>query len=303
MLRYVGASAVAKAFSLTPATRHSYRALGNELETWRRLREGLPDRYIQRARLLVLEIVKYLDSGPSRCVLEVGTGWVHWESLILSLASDVQPTLVDIVDNRLFSVFQLYAAELEPQLTRIGLPNERTASAKAILNIVRVASSFEEVYSELSWNYVLDASGTMRGLPEDSFDFVVSSDVLEHIDRNILQPFIDKMFKLMRPGGLMIHDIDLTDHLSYYDSRAPSKLYYRFSGATWDRWINSRVQYINRVQDPEWLSVFRQAGFDLVSHDVEYESHGVPKVHSSYSYLTQTELDTSRVRMAFRKPI
>jgi SAM-dependent methyltransferase len=302
MLRYIGASAVANAFSATPATRRSYRRLANGFETWRRSRGGLPEWYLQRVRLLVSCVEHNLELAPGGSVLEIGTGYVHWESLILSLISDVSATMVDVVDNRLFSVFKQYVSELGPHLEMVGLPPERIQPAHALVRTVRDASSFDEVYAKLSWKYVLNESGTMEDLPENSFDFVVSSDVLEHIDRAILPSFIEKMFRLMRPGAYSYHSIGLRDHLSNYDPKAPAKCYYRMDGATWDRWVNSKVQYINRVQRPEWLALFRQSGFECISEEAEYEHHGITKVHPSYSHLTQLELDTNTLMLVFRKP-
>lgn len=302
MLRYVAASAAAKAASATPATRRSYRRLGNAFETWRRSREGLPERYVQRARRLLSCVERYVDLAADNSVLEIGTGWVHWESLIFSLASDVEATLYDVVDNRLFPTFKLYASEMGPLLETIGLPVERTLSARAILDTVRDASSFDEVYSKLSWSYVLDETGTMKDLPENFFDFVVSADVLEHVNRKILGSFLDNMFQVMRAGSFTFHSIDLRDHLSNYDLKAPAKFYYRFDGTTWDQWFNSKVQYINRLQRPEWLSLFRRAGFECVSEETVYEPHGVANVHPSYSHLTQPELDTRTLILVLRKP-
>ena len=302
MLRYIGASAIANAFSVTPATRRTYRKLANELETWRRNRGGLPDWYLERVRLLVSCVERNVELAPGSSTLEIGTGYVHWESLILSLITDVSATMVDVVDNRLLSVFKLYVSELEPHLETIGLPPQRIAPARVLLETVRNASSFEEIYSKLSWAYVLNESGTMEDLPENSFDLVVSSDVLEHIDRTILSSFIEKMFRLMRPGAYTYHSIGLRDHLANYDPKAPAKCYYRLDGTTWDRWVNSKVQYINRVQRPEWLALFRQAGFECISEEADYEDHGIKKVHPSYSYLTQPELDTNTLKLVFRKP-
>lgn len=257
---------------------------------------------MQRGRLLLSCVERHANLTAGSSTLEIGTGWVHWESLILTLVSDVEATLYDVVDNRLFPTFQLYATDLGRLLDTIGLPAERTLSARAILDAVRGASSFDEVYSKLSWSYVLDECGTMKDLPETFFDFVVSSDVLEHIDRKILGTFLDRMFQLMKPGSVALHSIDLMDHLSNFDRKAPAKFYYRFDGATWDRWFNSKVQYINRVQRPEWLSMFRRAGFELVSEETVYEPHGVATVHPSYSYLTQPELDTGTLILTLRRP-
>jgi SAM-dependent methyltransferase len=302
MLRYIGASAVANAFSVTPGTRRSYRSLANGLETWRRTRSGLPDWYIQRVRSLISQVDRYLQLSPGDAVLEIGTGYVHWESFILSLVADVEATMFDVVDNRLFPVFKLYVSQLEPHLDTIGLPTERLQSSKEIVAAVRNATSFEEIYSKFSWHYVVDESGAMGELPDNTFDFVVSADVLEHIDRSILPSFMDRMFQLMRPGAYTYHLIDLMDHLSNFDSKAPAKLYYRFDGATWDRWVNSNVQYINRVQRPKWLELFRQAGFEFVSEEAEYGTSGIASVHPSYSYLSQQELDTNKLTLVFRKP-
>jgi SAM-dependent methyltransferase len=262
MLRYVGAAAVANVFSMTPATLRSYRKLANEVETRRRIRTGLPEPYVERVSSLFAIEDHYLRIEPGDAVLEIGTGWVHWESLILTLITNAEFTMTDVVDSRLFPVFKLYAAALRPQLDDLGLPAEKSERAEFILDVVQKATSFEEVYDALSWTYVVDATGTMDVLPSGKFDFITSSDVLEHIDRKILGTFLKSMYRLLRPGCYAYHSIDLMDHLSYYDPKASMKLYYRFDGARWDRWINSKVQYINRIQRPEWLALFEDAGFE-----------------------------------------
>jgi hypothetical protein len=92
------------------------------------------------------------------------------------------------------------------------------------------------------------------------------------------------------------------DHLSYYDPKASMKLYYRFDGAKWDRWINSRVQYINRLQHPEWLALFEDAGFECVSEELVRGSHGVERVHPCYSYLSDSDRDVNILKLVLRKP-
>jgi hypothetical protein len=302
MLRYIGASVVANAFSVTPGTRRSYRSLANGLEIRRRTRTGLPDYYLRRVRGLISQVEGNLKLGPEDSILEIGTGYVHWESFILRLVADVETTMFDVVDNRLFPVFKLYVSQLEPHLETIGLAPERIPAARELVDTVQNATSFEALYAKLSWRYIIDESGAMGGLPEDHFDFVVSADVLEHIDREILPSFMERMFRLMRPGAYTYHFIDLMDHLSNFDPKSSLKLYYRFDGEVWDRWVNSKVQYINRVQRPRWLELFQQVGFELVSEDAEYGAHGIRRVHPSYSYLSQSELDTNKLILVFRKP-
>jgi len=302
MLRYIGASVLANAFSATPATQRSYRKFANRFETWRRTHLGLPDPYVERVRVLATFAGGHLTLSEGDSILEIGTGWVHWETLIMSLVTGGEKTMFDVVDNRLFPVFKLYAAQLRPLVETLGLPSDRIAPAYEVLDTIGRAGKFEEIYTALSWKHVVDESGTMSNLPSDYFDFIVSSDVLEHIDRAILPSFVATMFRLLKPGSVTFHSIDLIDHLSYFDPKAPPKFYYRLDGATWDRWINSKVQYINRVQRPEWLSLFERAGFELVSEEVKNGPPGIKKIHASYSHLSEPELDTNILMLCLRKP-
>src|ERR1700728_4385164 len=112
MLRYSASSAMFKLFSLSPTTRNYYRQFGNRFETWRRAREGLPQRYIDRVSLLLSCIERHVDLSHDSQVLEIGTGFVHWETLICTVSADITSTMYDIVDNRLFATFKLYASEL-----------------------------------------------------------------------------------------------------------------------------------------------------------------------------------------------
>lgn len=302
MLRYIGASVIANAFSATPTTQRSYRKFANRFETWRRTNRGLPDPYVERVRVLAAFAEGHLALSEGASILEIGTGWVHWETLIMSLVSGGEKTMFDVVDNRLFPVFKLYAAQLRPLVQTLGLPSDRVASANEVLDTISRASSFDEIYAALSWNYVVDESGTMSTLPSNTFDFIVSSDVLEHIDRTILSSFVETVFRLLKPGAVTFHSIDLIDHLSYFDPKAPPKAYYKLDGTTWDRWVNSKVQYINRVQRPEWLSLFEHAGFELVSEEVKPGPPGIKKIHASYSHLSEPELDTNILMLCLRKP-
>ena len=306
-------SYAAKALSVSPATRRAYRRYGNEIESWRRGRQGLPERYVERARLVSSCVDRHVDLQPGGEVLEIGTGYVHWVSLILTLMADVHSTLFDVVDNRLFDVFKMYAAELRPQLQTLGLPPGRIEQADSVLASLAGVESFDQVYAALPWKYVIDETGTMNDLPGDGFDLVVSSDVLEHIDRGIIDTFIDEMFRVVKPGGFVFHAIDLCDHLSYFDPKARAKSYCRFDGVTWDRWLNSKTQYINRIQRPEWLSKFERAGFERVAEesvsDPEWfrrplnDPLGIDAVHPSYAYLTRVDLETTTLVVVLRKPL
>jgi len=146
----------------TSTTERSYRRLANGFETWRRTRIGLPELYVVRVRLLACFIERNINLTADSSVLEIGTGWVHWESLVTRLVCDARVTMFDVVDNRLFPVFKLYVQALRPLLATIGLPAGRIDKAHALLDAVEGATSFQQVYSALSWVYVIDPSEPWR---------------------------------------------------------------------------------------------------------------------------------------------
>ena len=119
---------------------------------------------------------------------------------------------------------------------------------------------------------------------------------------------------MVKPGGLVFHAIDLCDHLSYFDPKARGKSYCRFDGPTWDRWLNSKTQYINRIQRPEWLSMFEDGRIRVrgggagersrvVSSTVERSARHRRRVHPSYAYLTRVDLETTTLVVVLRKPL
>src|SRR5262245_39735084 len=84
-LKYSMVAWAARAFSLSPQTRTLYRRLGNLVLERQRLRDGLPPRYVERAKRLLTTCDKYGILHEHARVFEVGTGWVHWEATILGL--------------------------------------------------------------------------------------------------------------------------------------------------------------------------------------------------------------------------
>jgi SAM-dependent methyltransferase len=301
MVRYVTVAMAARFFSLSPATRRSYRALGNAVLRRQRGREGLPRRYVERARYLLETCRRHGILHEGDRILEIGTGWMHWESTILAVFYGVRPVHFDVVDNRLWDVYQLYLRELAGAIDeRLEPDPARRARALRLLRELGRATSFENAYEMLGARYVVEPSGSLAALPSDSFTLVVSCDTLEHLPRAFLPTELDEFHRLLVPGGFSVHQIDLADHLAYFDRGATPKHYYRYSHAAWDRWFESGVQHFNRVQRSEWLDLFAHAGFEEVSEEVDRVDVERGSVHADWRHLPSNDLQTTRIRLVSR---
>ena len=72
MYKYTMVAGAARLFSLTSHTRRSYRVLGNVYEGRKRVREGLPERYVERANVLLALCDKHASLRPGARALELG---------------------------------------------------------------------------------------------------------------------------------------------------------------------------------------------------------------------------------------
>jgi SAM-dependent methyltransferase len=62
-------------------------------------------------------------------------------------------------------------------------------------------------------------------LPDEYFDYVVSVSVIEHVPTDALEGFFADQARVLRPGGQMLHAIDLYlhDHDAPPERRAPNR--------------------------------------------------------------------------------
>lgn len=304
MLKYVAFSTAAKAFSLNSATKVAYRKLGNVALEKMRISGGLTPQYTDRAVRLVDYCDKFQVLSPGDQVLELGTGWLHWEATILRLFHDVTATLYDVTDNRLLGAYKSWVGQLADRIDTLfaHLPAERRAQARALAARAAGVSSFEELYGLLGFRYALDPSGMLDGVPRGDYRLVVSSDVMEHVAEATLPEYLVEMRRCLAPDGWSIHQIDLVDHFHYFDPSASPKNYYRYSDHAWRRWFESDVQYFNRVQRPTWTALFEGAGFELVEENLLSEQLPPLELDARYRDLSQTDLECMQLITLHRNP-
>ena len=302
MLKYHAAALGLKSFSCCKPARSLYRALGNWAGGRRRVIDKMPSHYFERAERNVTWCKKYAPLQPNDLVVELGTGWVHWEALTLRLFFDFQAVLYDVWDNRQLSALKRFVLQLEERFGQKGfLEGCEFDRASALIRRIQSVDTFDQLYEILGFRYVLDPSGLMESLPRESFRLVISAGVLEHIPARTAPQFIANMASLLQKGGLGINGINLADHLAFYDSTASSKQYLTFSESQWKLWCENEVQYFNRIQRSTWLQVFTQAGFQLLEEKESRDDLSSLKVHPEYEKLSREDIESTTLVLVARK--
>lgn len=123
----------------------------------------------------------------------------------------------------------------------------------------------DDVLSNIRYLAPCDAGAT--GFAPGSIDVHCSFTVLEHIPRDGLRRLLSEGRRLLRPGGLFVHRIDYSDHFSHGDGRLSPINFLRFSERQWRLLGGNRFMYCNRLRHPDFVTLFREAGLDVVVQD------------------------------------
>jgi SAM-dependent methyltransferase len=301
MVKYIGTAVALKGFSCSPVMRGLYRRLGNQVGNRRRSSEPMPGYYVERIRrMLRLQQQFSLVRNGDR-IIELGTGWLHWEALTLRLFYDIEAVLFDVWDNRQLGGLKNYLQQLKPTLNRdFGLSAAAVERARSLIEAIVKVGSLADLYRLLGFAYVVESSGSLGQFPSGSFQLVVSGGVLEHVKREALPLLIGETRRILKPGGWALHSIDTSDHLSHYDGKVSKKRYLSFSERTWSYLYENEVQYINRVQRGEWLELLKSNGFELVEEDSRQVDISRLKLAERYTRMDKRDLECTVLRLALR---
>jgi len=303
MVKYCLTAMALKGFSCAPLTRRIYRDLGNSLGEKKRVSAPMPAYYIERINRMLRIARAYGVPGNGTRLVELGTGWCHWEAITAKLFFDVQGILFDVWDNRQLSALKNYVKQLDTSIDALNIDSEQRYSAHRTIAKIKEVTNYDELYRLLGFEYVLDPSGKLSQLEMGSFDLVVSAGVLEHIYAKDARYFVDAIGKVLRVGGYSVHSINIRDHLYLYDRTASPKQYLQYSNRVWRLCFENRVQYINRIQRSEWLDFFRKAGLALVEEEIEPEDLSGVKVAEDYQKYDEDDLRCGGLQLVHRKGV
>jgi hypothetical protein len=302
MIRYHLAAIALKTFSSCKPARIVYRGLGNSLGAKKRTVGKMPSYYFERAQRNIDWCLKYAPLKAEDLVLELGTGWVHWEALTLRLFFDFQAVLYDVWDNRQLSALKSFVLQLEERFGQKGFLQDCDFDrARALVRKIEAVDSFDDLYEILGFRYVLDPAGMMECLPRDTFRLAISAGVLEHIPAATAPQFVSNIASLLVKGGLGIHGINISDHLAMYDSSANAKQYLAYSESQWKRWFENDVQYFNRIQRSDWLRMFGHAGFTILEEGGSRADVTGLRVHPQYRGLTPEDVECTTLVLVVRR--
>lgn len=202
-------------------------------------------------------------------VFEFGTGHRINMPIAFYLAGAASVTTVD-----LYSVLKpsLVMRDVK-QLTRhrglvFGALRVDTEKLMSRIERISAATTFQDLCNIAQLNYLAPLDAANTALDPGSFDIHFSYTVCEHIPASDLVDILVEARRLISDNGVCAHLIDLSDHFSHGNGNGLSPInFLQFSDAEWSRINPSRFGYQNRLREPDYQTVYRAAGHEIVIWD------------------------------------
>jgi SAM-dependent methyltransferase len=214
---------------------------------WRRLgvfRDGFMQDPAYALRIFDLHARWMPRSRDHPDLLELGPGDSISSGLIAYARGSGATTLVDSTDHavRDLRLYGLLIDELARRYRNVGP--------------LRAAESFDELLQASRTRYLTAGVDSLARIRSSSVDFVFSNAVLEHVRHRDVDAVLAETRRILRPGGVASHVVDLRDHLA----DALNNL--RFSPRLWESgFMADSGFYTNRIRFAEMLRRFEAAGF------------------------------------------
>ena len=266
-MRWIAKAAVQKALSVLPNEEGvNYRFQRYVTRTLPRSGSDF-DLHIELPARHLKMLAKHSDAplGDAK-FFEFGAGWDLVGPLTYYALGVDSQTLIDIRHNLRFKLVERAWADLKERRETI-----EAAAGRPPRDLGAEPPGSAQALERFGISYKAPCDARDTGLPADSFDFISSTDTVEHIPRPDLERIFVELARILRPGGLISCTIDLRDIYSYFDPNISQYNFLRFSDRTWSL-ANSGLHYQSRLRLPDFYEIVEAAGLEIVEKHVDEPS-------------------------------
>lgn len=127
--------------------------------------------------------------------------------------------------------------------------------------------------------------------------------VFEHIEEP--ERTVQKLYKSLKPGGISYHNIDLRPHEQNKKTPLPILSYsdeeWKVKKQNQNNWV-----YLNRLRSNDWIDLFKQTGFEIVSaktsnFETELTAKDISDLHKKYQSYRLEDLNHAILNIIIKK--
>lgn len=278
-----------------------------------RLRHFKVDSKVQQGRRLLDSCNKAGVSIAGQRTVEIGTGWAPVIPLLFWLLRQkechtydtselLSPSLVIESAKQLLALSNGEDFELGVGESR----NEFEARRQLLRELVDSRVSGYDILQQCNIHYHAPVDAANTNLADKSVDVVYSNTVLEHIPQYEVDRLFVESYRILRPGGYILHLIDMSDHFAHSDRSISTINFLQFSEASFSQY-NSRFLYQNRLRMSAWRQMIVNNGFQIIRWQTNINKDAMnqlPLLHldKSFGHFSAEEVCTSSVCVLAKRP-
>ncbi|RZK61970.1 MAG: methyltransferase domain-containing protein, partial [Hymenobacter sp.] len=163
----------------------------------------------------IADVLRQQNLPLERRFLEVGTGWLLGTPIGLWLAGATEVLTVDLhryLKEELVLGLVQYVAANEAEMQGL-YPWVPAAELRRKCRALAACRTLADLWAAVPIRYLAPADATQLALPAAAIDYHYSTNVLEHVPAPGLAGLLAEAKRLLRPGGHLIHFVDLSDLL------------------------------------------------------------------------------------------
>lgn len=200
--------------------------------------------------------------------LEIGSGRCPTTSICLWLLGASEITTIDI--NRYFrrEIFKEFIKWLKDN--KVNFINDYPEISRSkINNLLDIDFTNEDLQilndlNDLGIKYLAPCDASSLTIENEYFDYHISYNVLEHIKPLDIEKIFLESKRILKKDGLLIHNIDYSDHFSHSDPNISSINFLKFDPWIFNIIAGNQYMYMNRLRDDELLFIFKKLNLKII---------------------------------------
>ncbi len=167
-------------------------------------------------------------------------------------------------------------------------------------------TNLEKLREIFGIEYIAPMDAAKTNFRENSFDFISNTSTFEHIPEQSILSIMKECFKILKEGAIMSCVIDLQDHYSYFDNQISVYNFLQYSDKDWAKY-NHPIQFQNRLRANDYINLFINAGFDIISIEKEIPDESELKIleslelNSKFSRYDLEDLSVKVLKIVLKK--
>lgn len=195
-------------------------------------------------------------------VVEIGTGWAAYMPILLYLYGARRCYTYDHIPHLQFNMVSRFLKIIGKNLKKISeLSNIPLQELEHRLGNIDGKNNLEEFLRAAGIKYKAPSDAGDTGLAAGIADLVLSYAVLAHVPRQALAGVLKEAARLISDHGKSFHCIGLLDPYHKIGSKVSKINFLKYSPRFYNFFINNKMNYHNRLREPEYLKLFKKCGY------------------------------------------